>query len=374
MPALCTAARKIGGIKLGVFPTSWNEMHRTTQTWLLGALFLAPTAAHTAVPPKPKPKVYKKIGTAKPALPVPTNAPNLEITKLEEQGYSNDFEVVVENTGQTAAVFPDGGRLLSTGLSVPAGGRVEPGASYSETFSPHWTTFECPASADTDTLEGGLVTADPDKLVLETSEANSVKVTRDNPFKTDELGTGKPDLRVVSAYATRFANSTTGNLYVTVKNFGSGIAWACDQGGNANGMTPKLVAGKIPDRSYTSRMSMTLSWKTGGAVQSPIRVLPGETINVFFGNIKYAEQEFGVWSEGYQPGCYSFNATVDPDALVDETNECNNITTVHFTIGEATCSETPKVINNGPSCQKFTPGRKRKVFGKAKKAPQPLPK
>jgi hypothetical protein len=117
-----------------------------------------------------------------------------------------------------------------------------------------------------------------------------------------------------------------------VQNIGSGYAFICD---NAcfYSQSEIWIGGKVANVKIDGKlMGQNVTF-----VKAPWVFKPGEIEEMWdFVELSTMDQ-FGQMSPGLQAGCHEITVIADPQGLILEADECDNMTTTYYATGGATC-------------------------------------
>jgi len=295
------------------------------------------------------------------------NRPDLRVISAEGQF------VTVKNVGRADAVFSREAPLVSYGgTQVPAGGKINTGQTVQVRMSIAWS---CPESITSewqypnyslwgyqleqpvDAQGKKMILVDPNGVVTEIDETNNSYLFR-KPNEFRPAGnTSLPNLRVVevTVYEEPSASaSETRNVLrwrYKVKNIGSGYAFICD---DRSLQQPQEVwiGGYIANVQIDgARMPQNQTF-----AKSPWTLAPNESKEMWDHTYVANMGQFGVMTEGIQPGCHEVKIIADPANRMEESDECDNETTTYYATGGATCpadkvtkvSTCPEPVRKGP--------------------------
>jgi hypothetical protein len=304
------------------------------------ANWLSPSKVKIATLQKQTLSLQQQLQLQKPGVQVATlTRPDLSIKKFND----STKKAMVVNLGTADAFFSKAAPLIAGGsVQVPSGGKIGKGESV-ETLITQGIAWDCPDAIDssvqygrlqgwgyteampTDEAGRTLLLVDPNNAVSEASETNnSYRLTRSNPHKTFRQP-GLPDLQVVEATAYEDGNYLRWKY--RVKNRGIGVAYVC-------GYYPwSEWSGNMLARVYIDGIQMGMNITFTSA---PWIARSGVSKEMWH-HTALSHQEFGVWTEGIQPGCHKGKVVADPYKKVQESNEGNNEREFQFATGGAIC-------------------------------------
>jgi hypothetical protein len=310
--------------------------------------------------------------------------PDLVIEKYDEQRNV----LVVVNRGNADAVFPVAAPLVSYGdQQVPAGGKISMGQRVEVRIT---EPFACPDSIYSDwqylvgrqwtynlpqPVDGEgrkLVLVDPNGIVREASENNNAFLIKQaNRFKPVE-SPEQPNLQVVSLVLSERDGSQGKRLldwHYKVQNIGPGYAFICEEPRYSGEVwiAHKVANVKIDGQAMPQNKTF---------VKSPWIFKTGEIKEIWDFTELSIQDQFGTMSQGLQAGCHEITVTVDPQELIQETNECDNMTTTYYATGGATCPTDKAGVVKVSNCSNYpvrirTPARK--LTPERKFTPVPVP-
>ncbi|MDH5575895.1 MAG: hypothetical protein OEY80_10460 [Nitrospirota bacterium] len=305
----------------------------------------------------------------------PQLRPDLVITSYNHE--TNFLQV--KNIGNAPAVFSQGGPLVSwfaeaPGGTVPAGGVIQPGQTITLNQSPPAAppvglrSWYCPGPVDPTQYayiypyswpyalpqpngpEGyskSVLLVDPENRVQESNEVNNVYVaSRPNPHQSVLQGSGSPDL-IVSSVATNIQNQNGRWLTIGIKNIGSKTGyWCAKRDLNSNfAIGPELLKAYVDGSDIVANSPLTWTYSQS----EPLILDPGEELTETKFFLRDATQnQYGIWSNGLQPGCHEVRLVLNRKSEFEGDRTCNNETFYHYASGGASCG-TMKIMHTS-SC------------------------
>ena len=307
--------------------------------------------------------------TPAPTAPGPVQIgvmPDLAIESYDGQRNT----IVIVNRGTADAVFPVSAPLVSYGdTQVPAGGKITKGQRVEVRIGAPWAcpdsiysdwqylNFNAPGRQWNYTLpqpvdrEGKkLILVDPNGIVAESNRNNNAfLVRRANPFKPVE-SQALPNLRVISIVLREedFQGKRLLRWNFKVQNFGPGIAFICD---NAcfHSQSEVHIGGKVAN----VKIDGNLMGQNTTFVKAPWVFRPGESKEIWHFTELSIPTQFGTMSPGLQAGCHEINVIADPQGLIPEAEECDNMTTTYYATGGATCPPDKVGILKVSTCRDY---------------------